>query len=159
MRNDPAAPSLLLRVRGRLCALPLEHVVETMRPLPVRPVADTPPFVTGVSVIRGAAVPVVDVARLLNPSADPRDSTPRGAARFVTVRTADRTVALDVDAVVGVRRLPAGALGELPPLLRDAGSDAVAAIGTLDAELILVLRAARLLPGDAVPGRTPEIAG
>ena len=159
MRNDLAAPSLLLRVRGRLCALPLEHVVETMRPQPVRPVADTPPFVAGVSVIRGAVVPVVDVARFLDPSADPRDSAASAEARFVTVRTANRTVALAVDAVVGVRRLPEGAQGDLPPLLRDAGSEAVAAIGTLDAELLLVLRAARLVPGETGLDRTAEIAG
>jgi purine-binding chemotaxis protein CheW len=100
----------------------------------------------------------VDVARLLDPSVDPRDPVPHGAARFVTVRTSDRTVALAVDAVVGIRGLPAGTLGELPPLLRDAGSDAVAAIGTLDAELLLVLRAARLVPGDDAPDWTAGIA-
>jgi purine-binding chemotaxis protein CheW len=147
--SETPAPSLLLRVRSRLCALPLEHVIETMRPRPVSAVVNTSPWVTGLSIIRGAAVPVVDVARLLDPSVgDAGVSDPNGAARFVTVRTGDRTVALAVDAVVGVRNLPASALGELPPLLRDVRPDAVAAIGTLDAELLVVLCTAHLVPGD-----------
>jgi purine-binding chemotaxis protein CheW len=147
--DDPAGSSLVFRAGVQLCTLPLEHVVETMRPQPVSAVAGSPPFVVGVAIVRGAPVPVVDVARLLGASADP--SATRGAARFVTVRVADRTVALAVDAVVGVRRLPAAALRDLPPLLRHAGSDAVATIATLDAELLLVLRAARLVKDDA-PG-------
>jgi hypothetical protein len=36
----------------------------------------------------------------------------------------------------------------LPPLLRDAAVEAVAAIGTLDAELLLFLRTARIVPED-----------
>jgi purine-binding chemotaxis protein CheW len=147
--HAPHHLSLLFRVHGRLCALPLEHVVETMRPLPMDAVAGAPACVAGVSIIRGAAIPVVDVARLLTPSDDSgRIGPPVGSARFVTVRVTDRTVALAVDVVVGVRRLPPGALHALPLLLRDAGSDAVATIGTLDAELLLVLRAARLVPSD-----------
>ena len=146
----------MLRVRGRLCALPLEHVVETMRPQPVSSVAEPPPCVAGVAVIRSAAVPVVDVGRLLDPSARVEPGSAQRALRFVTVRTGDRTVALAVDEVVGIRTLTTDALRDLPPLLREAGSDAVAAIGTLDAELLLVLRAARLVPA---PDRTEGAAG
>ena len=84
MTDDAAAPSLLLRVRGRLCALPLEHVVETMRPQPVSAVADAPPSSRASLIIRGAAVPVVDVARLLNPSA--RRAAASAAARRGALR-------------------------------------------------------------------------
>jgi purine-binding chemotaxis protein CheW len=146
-------PSLLLRVRGRLCALPLEHVVETMRPLPVNPVAGAPPYVAGLAIVRGAALPVIDLARLLGPA--PGAST---TTRFVTVRVASRVVALGVDAVVGVRTLSTASLGELPALLRDADADAIASVGTLDAELLLVLHAARLLPTEAVAGRAAGAA-
>jgi purine-binding chemotaxis protein CheW len=148
--DEPAGSSLVFRAGGRLCVLPLEHVVETMRPLPTSAVTGGPPFVVGVAVVRGVALPVVDVARVLDASADARGSAPPAEAgrRFVTVRVADRAVALVVDAVVGVRTLPEGARRELPPLLRCAASDAVAAIGTLDSELLVVLRAARLVPDE-----------
>jgi hypothetical protein len=45
----------VVRVGARVCALPLHHVVETMRPLPIDPVVGTPAFISGVSVIRGIA--------------------------------------------------------------------------------------------------------
>lgn len=131
--------SLVSRVCGRLCALPLEHVSETMRPLPVDPVAGVPPPVRGVAIIRGAPVPVVDLAWLLAGGES-------HATRFVTLDVGTRRVALAVDAVLGVRPIPADALGELPPLLRDGDADAIAAIGALDSQLIVALRSARLLP-------------
>lgn len=131
--------SLVCRVLTRLCALPLEHVSETMRPLPVEPVAGVPAPVAGVAIIRGAPVPVIDVACVLAG----RASHP---TRFVTVNVGARRVALAVDKVIGVRTIPTEALNELPPLLRDASTDGVAAIGTLDTQLLVVLRSARLIP-------------
>jgi purine-binding chemotaxis protein CheW len=63
----------------------------------------------------------------------------------VTLRVAGRVVALAVNGVVGVRDLPPATVGDLPPLLRDAGTEVIAAVGRLDAELLFVLRSARLL--------------
>ena len=131
--------SLLFRARTQLLALPLTHVIETMRPLPIEPLAGAPPYVRGISVIRGEPVPVVDVARLLCGD----ESAP---SRLVTIAVGDRKVALTVDSVLGVRAVPAGSFQALPPLLE--GVDLVSAIGILDAELMLVLQGARLLPDD-----------
>src|SRR5690242_13991979 len=63
-------------------ALPVTRVVEIMRPPPVERLTGTPPYVLGVSVIRGAPVPVVDVAMLVHGEAG------RGN-RVVTVRAGD----------------------------------------------------------------------
>jgi len=133
--------SLVCRVEARLCALPLEHAVETMRPLAVEPVVGAPPFVRGLAVVRGEPLPVVDAARLLGLQEGP-------IGRFVTVAVGVRRVALAVDAVVGVRRFPPGSLRALPPLLHEAAGDVVDAIGLLDSALLLVLRSARLLPDE-----------
>ncbi|MCI0622086.1 MAG: chemotaxis protein CheW [Acidobacteria bacterium] len=129
----------------RLCALPLEHVVETMRPLPTKPVAGAPHFVRGLAIIRGVPTPVVDAARLFSTE----ESQP---LRFVTVRAGDRRVAVAFDSVLGVRPIPAGSLHELPLLLRDARAELISAIGALDGELLLVLRSARLVPEDVWNG-------
>jgi purine-binding chemotaxis protein CheW len=134
-----AALSLLCRVQSRLCALPLECVLETMRPLPIEPLSGAPQFVRGLAIIRGEPVPVVDTARLLGTE----ETRP---ARFVAVKAGARRVALAVDSVLGVRSIPAGSLQELPSLLGDAAADIVSAIGILDAELLLVLHSARLVP-------------
>jgi purine-binding chemotaxis protein CheW len=135
-------------VPPRLVGLPIEHVVETMRPLPVERVAGAPHFVSGLSVIRGTPVPVVDVAGLLGEQR-------RQAERFVTVRAGSRIVALAVGDVVGLRTVDAESLHGLPPLLRDAPAGIVATVGTLDADLLLVLRNMHVVPDD-VWHRTAE---
>lgn len=132
---------LIVTVGARACAIPLRHVAETMRPLPVEPVAATPGFVRGVAVIRGAPTPVIDLGALL-------EGGEGGAAhgRFVTLKLGERRVALGVDGVVGSRNLEQDQLGELPAMLRDVTADVVEAIGARDAQLLVVLRAARLVP-------------
>lgn len=132
--------ALLCRVATHMCALPLAHVAETMRPLPTQSLAGAPEFVRGVAVIRGAPVPVVDVARLLGAP----DATP--SRRYVTLRAGARTVALAVEGVEGVSSLDELATTELPPLLRDVSHATVTAIGALDSELLLVLESAHIVP-------------
>ena len=127
--------SLICRARTRLCALPLEHVVETMRPLPIEKLAGMPSFVRGLSVIRGIPVPVVDAGALFGTDEG------AGSTRFVTLRTGQRQVALSVEEVLGVRSFPAESVADLPPLLRDGGSELISALGLLDADLLFVLRA------------------
>jgi purine-binding chemotaxis protein CheW len=131
--------SLLCRVGDLFCALPLEHVEETMRPLAIEAIAGVPSFVRGLAVVRGAPIPVVDAASLINGVA----SHPR---RFVTVKAGTRRIALAVDAVVGVVEIPSGSLDALPQLFQDASLDAISAIGMLDADLLLVLRSTHLIP-------------
>lgn len=139
--HEALLSSLVCRVRDVLCAIPLEYVEETMRPLPLEAIAGVPAFVRGLAVVRGIPTPVIDAAQLLSgASGQP--------SRFVTVKTGTRRVVLAVDAVVGVAGIPRGSIGSLPPLFQGAGLDAIAAVGTLDAELLLVLRNTCLVPDD-----------
>jgi purine-binding chemotaxis protein CheW len=121
--------------------MPLDHVAETMRVLPIEAIAGAPGYVRGLCIVRGSPVPVVDTGLLFG------DQATR-AGRLVTIRAGGRTIALAVETVLGIRAVAAAALNQLPPLLRDAATDAIAAIGTLDAELLLVLRTARIVPDD-----------
>jgi purine-binding chemotaxis protein CheW len=117
----------------------VEHVVETMRPLPVAPLGDAPPFVRGLAIVRGAPVIVVDAARLLGVASD-------AATRYVIVRAGgDRRIALAVDAVLDVRPFVGTELAALPALVR---ADAIAQIGAADHGLVVVLEAARAVPDD-----------
>ena len=87
--------------------------------------------------------PVVDLKALLENS---ENSASYG--RFVTLKLNDRRLAIGVDSVVGLRKLDSAQLGELPPLLRDVAADLIESFGTLDAQLLLVLRAARIVPDE-----------
>jgi purine-binding chemotaxis protein CheW len=135
--RDDTRFSLVCEVGGRRCAMALRHVVETLRPLPIRSLAGAPDFVMGVTTIRGAVMPVVHLGRLLG-------DTGVACGRFVVARAGERHVALAVDGITGVRALPHECIRELPPLLRDVAT--VAAIGTLDADVLFLLQTARLVP-------------
>jgi purine-binding chemotaxis protein CheW len=136
---------LLCRARTRSCALPVVHVAETMRPLPTVPIAGAPSFVVGVSIIRGEPTPLVDIGALLGAP------DPPCFGRFVTVRAGARQVALGVEEVLRLQEVTLDALGSLPPLLSEVGESAVAAVAAVDAELLLVLDAARLVPETVWP--------
>lgn len=140
--EKPHAPVtwLLCRAASHHFALPMQHVVETMRMLPVEPVAGCPPIVCGLSVIRGVPTPVIDAALLF-------DDQPGERGRLVTLRTGKRTIALAMQAVVGVWERADDELDDLPPLLGNA--EAIAGLTTLDRQLVFLLCAARIIP-DAI---------
>lgn len=141
LQAGEAVSALVFTVGQRACALPLRDISEVMRPLPIESVAGAPNFVPGVAIIRGAALPVVDLGMLLERRSQ------RAWGRFVTVKVGGaRSVALAVDEVVGVRSLEGSQLAALPPLLRAADGDLIEALGAADAQLLVVLRAARLVP-------------
>ena len=104
---------------------------------------EMPAFLRGISLIRGAVVPVVDVASLLDTNQN------LTSTRFVTLKLGDRRIAFAVDDVIGVRRLANEASAAMPPLLRTTDAGLIDTITTLDAELILILEATYVIP-DAV---------
>jgi purine-binding chemotaxis protein CheW len=135
---------IVVRAGTMRVAVPLDVAVEAMRPLPVSPLAGAPPWLCGLAVVRGGPTPVVDLPNFLS------GAEPGVRGRYLTVRAGrDRTVALSVDAVDGVRRLPDGLSERLPPLSSLADTEAVTALGRADGGLLLVLDAARVLDDEA----------
>ena len=110
-RHTPAAGRKLPANRG-CCAAPgrsfarcrLKTSIEIMRMLPVEPVTGAPTYVRGLSIIRGAPVPVVDLGVIVS-------GEPCHAARLVTVKSAARIVALAVEAIVGRDSIRRGRVG------------------------------------------------
>ena len=159
-RTQPAAPqatllqTLMVRVGDTLCALRASSVREILRPLPLQPVAGMPAFVLGLAVIRGRPVPVVDLCRVLGVEC--------GSAiqRFVTLKVDDRTLALAVESVLGVRRLDESMLELMPSLLEGACGGILESLGARDRGLLLLLRSSRIIPPevwqalDLTPGGT-----
>ena len=141
MATDGGALFLVVRLGSQLAALPVSDVSETFRPIPIEPIANAPHGVLGASIVRGAPMPVVDLALIVA-------GTSRPATPFVVVKAGGRHVAVAVEPVVGVRALSESDRAALPPLLASESS-AVRALGALDSELNLVLEAGRLLQGDA----------
>lgn len=136
---------LLVGVGASTCGLPLTHVIETMRPLPIERIAGAPPYVCGVSIVRGVLTPVVDLGMVLGMPAD-------AGGRFVTLRLDDKQVALSVSSVLGVRQIDGHKMEEMPPLLQDATKETIESIATLDMRMLLVLRESWKLPDEVWQG-------
>lgn len=144
--------AIIVGLKSCVCAVPLTHVIETMRPLPVEPISGVPSFVQGISIIRGIPTPVVDLGAILGTPGE-------RAERFVTLRVGDKQVALSVNAVLGVRDLDTiMTMRELPPLLQRASKDVVETIGTLDEQVLMVLRAGWELPDEVWQTMTAQEA-
>lgn len=134
---------LLSRVGQLLCAFPVEHVVETLRPLCTEPLG-VGHFVAGVAIVRGAPIPVIDAAAALG-QRTAESASAASARRWIVLRLGARRAAMAVDAIVGVRPVERKRFAELDPLITSS-ADPVDALGALDRELLLVLSAARLVP-------------
>jgi purine-binding chemotaxis protein CheW len=152
-RAGGAGKALIVAVQNRVCAVPLQHVIETMRPLSIEMIADLPPFVLGVAIVRGIPTPVVDLGAVLGLSGH------SAAERFVTVRAGDKQIALSVSAVLGIRNFQElSAAQELPPLLQGSAGNVIETMGTLDGQLLMVLQAAWKLPDEIWEAMTAQEA-
>lgn len=132
--------TLVVRAAGRMCAFELLAVREVTRPLAVEGLPEAPPWVLGLSQVRGSAVPVVSLAGILGQAAGE-------AGRWVVVHVGQRRVAVAVESVVGIRSLPRDALAAMPPLAREAHGDVIAAVGRLDAGFLSIIETSHLVPG------------
>jgi len=133
--------SLVFRAGSLLCALRLDDVIETMRPLETHPLTGTPTFVRGISVLRGVPTPVIDVARLLG-------GTPAEVHRYVAVRTERGAVAFATGPVVSIRTVDEADSGGHPALLAGGSTRLVAGVGTAGAEPLLLLQSMRAIPDE-----------
>ena len=133
--------AVVFRAGPLLCALRLDEVVETMRPLDTQPLAGTPAFVLGISVLRGVPTPVIDVARLLGGCSGTVE-------RFIAVRTERGAVALATGGVLGISTVDASAAGGHPALLGARSSRLVAGVGIVGAEPLLLLQSLRTVPDE-----------
>jgi chemotaxis signal transduction protein len=93
---------LLVRAGGRRVGLSLDQVIEVLDLGPVYPVPSTEPAVRGVTSSRGAVVPLVHLAALLD--GDPGVGSGGGTA--VMVRLGGRRLCLEVDDAEEVLREP-----------------------------------------------------
>jgi chemotaxis signal transduction protein len=110
-----------------------------MRSLPVERLAGTPSFVLGASIVRGEPTPVVHLGRLLG------DGDEGVCERLVSLRVGARKAALAVRKVIGVRELDREHLADLPPLFGPESARMMDAVGVLDAQFLVTLRAMRVM--------------
>lgn len=120
--------ALLVRSGGRICALPLTGVVETLRVAggAIERVMGAP-----VITLRGRVVPVCGLDEALGDGARSLATDPDEGVHLVVVRSGDRELALAVDALVGQQEIVLKSLQAFAGRLRGVAGATVLADGTV----------------------------
>ena len=98
------------RVADRDCAVDVMRIAEVLRPVPVTPLPSAPPFVEGIIELRGRFLPVIDLRKRFGAGDE------RAAGKYVVAPMGATSVALVVDEVTGVERIPTDQI-QTPPAL------------------------------------------
>jgi purine-binding chemotaxis protein CheW len=101
---------LLVTVQQERYAMPVEQINSIFERITVVPVPGTPPFIAGISNIRGRIIPVLDLGLLMNIPGE--RSTDSGV--LVLVETRELEVAFRVDATLESQTFPNTSLSALP---------------------------------------------
>jgi purine-binding chemotaxis protein CheW len=131
-------PWFFLSIGGERYALPIDQVHEVIRATRVVRIPQAPAALAGALLLRGAAIPVIDVRRRLGATVraiDPRQF-------FVVGSIASQRAALITDAVEGLR--------ELDAMDRDSGDVplppyAVGVVGDADGRSVVLLDLEKIL--------------
>ncbi len=100
------------RVGGRDCAVDVMRIAEVLRPVPVTPLPAAPPFVEGVIELRGRFLPLIDLRKRFGGETPPA----REGGKFIVAPLHGASVALVVDDVSGVERIPTELIQPPPSL-------------------------------------------
>lgn len=111
---------------------------------PVTSMPDAPEFVEGVLSVRGSVIPVVDLRRrfeLPDPQFD------RGT-RMLLIDLPPTRLAIVVDEVLEVRKVPEADITEPPPFLRGISAEYISGVARTEDGLIVVLDLERVLTSE-----------
>ncbi len=141
---------VVFRLSGAEYGLPVAAVREVLRqPDAVTPLPNAPDFVSGVTTLRGAVLPLVALRRLLRLPEGRGNSGERG--RVVVIAEGTARAGLLVDGMAGIVRIPDGAI-EPAPVVSQAQHRLIRRIGTLESagerRMILLMDPAGLLDMD-----------
>ncbi len=126
---------------GEAFAIDILEVQEIARVLPVRPIPEAPMFLDGVVNLRGKVVPVMDLRKRLQlPVAEASAET-----RMIVVKNGGRPVALLVDSVSEVLRLPQESLEEAPSMVSSIDARYVRRVAKQNDRILILLDVAQLL--------------
>lgn len=112
MTPPPTLQVACFRVADRDCAVDVMRIAEVLRPVPVTRLPAAPPFVEGIIELRGRFLPVIDLRKRFGGAAGAGGA----AGKYVVAPLGATSVALVVDEVMGVERIPSDQI-QPPPAL------------------------------------------
>jgi purine-binding chemotaxis protein CheW len=132
--NKTGDQILVFSLDEQLFAFPLQTVVKVIHALEIRPLPDAPEIICGIINVKGRIIPVADIRKRLNMSKheiEPGDC-------LIIANTGIREIAIQVDAVSGIRELSAFQFAQTSENLPFAKH--INGVAKLDDGLILIYR-------------------
>jgi purine-binding chemotaxis protein CheW len=140
---------LAFRLNAEDYAIEIGSVHEIIRPTSITEVPRSPKAILGVISLRGEALPVFDLQRLLGTEGKGTTLHPPQSARVVILRTSRGLAGIMVDAVEQVVRLPHGSIEATPRgLAASHGGALLKGIGRWQGRLLAILDSTELLHPD-----------
>lgn len=120
---------------------PIENVREILRVEEITRVPQAPPYIRGVTNVRGKILPVVEIRTRLGLA----PLVPTGASRVVVLEVGARTLGLLVDGNVRVAKVRASQVSPPPEEIVSARTDYVVGVAKREEGLLILLEPAKTL--------------
>lgn len=115
--NEEVTTALIINVHSEAYALPIETLTNVDEIKLIVPVPCTPPFVDGITNIRGHLVPVLSLSEMLGV---PGKAQQEGQQFIVVASAQDTTIAFSIETVREVRTFPVREIKPIPSTLKVA---------------------------------------
>ena len=122
-------------------AFRIEQIREIVILDQVTPTPQVAEYVEGVSNLRGAIIPIINLRKLIGLEPKPADSE----TRTIVVNVGERTMGCTVDMVSQVIRIPAESIQPAPETVTADGADYISGFAKLDDRLVILLDIDKLL--------------
>jgi purine-binding chemotaxis protein CheW len=134
-------------IGDELYGIPITDVAEIREPLPITPLPPNgaPQHVLGLINLRGTILPVIDLRRRFDFPIHPAHPD----NRLLILRGPGYLVALWIEAVHGLARLPLTAFQPAPPKVARLDSEYYEQVAMVDGRMVIELNARKLLEGTA----------
>ncbi len=129
------------QIDGLQYAIRIEQIREIVILDQVTQTPQVASYVEGVSNLRGAIIPIINLRKLLGLTPKPADSE----TRTIVVNVGDRTMGCTVDAVSQVIRIPQDSIQPAPDTMTTDGNHDIAGFAKLADKLVILLDIDELL--------------
>lgn len=143
-RNKDSSQFVGFQIADQEYAFPIEQIREIVVLDQVTRTPQVPDYCEGVSNLRGAIIPIINVRKLFG--LDPR--TTDGETRTIVVQVGDKTMGCTVDTVSQVIRIPHDNIQPAPETVTAGGADYISGFARLAGRLLILLNINELLNPD-----------
>ena len=139
--NKNSSQFVGFQLDGQQYAFRIEQIQEIVILDQVAQIPQVADYVEGVSNLRGAIIPIINLRKLFGLAPKPTD----GDSRTIVVNVGERTMGCTVDMVSQVIRIPAESIQPAPETVTADGNNYISGFAKLDDRLVILLDIDELL--------------